>query len=104
VTDHGKTLQVVFYCSTSVVDRLVKNPRYPRIVSDYERSFAALGSLPSDVFLAPHPGFFHLDDKRKALEAGQWDAFVDSGEMRRYLAQSKVGFEKELAQQRADQR
>jgi len=101
VTDHGSTLQVVFYCSTTVVDRLVSNPRYPAIVADYQRTFRALHNLPCDVFLAPHPGFFHLVDKRKQLDAGKWDAFVDAGEMRRYVDQSQRDFEKELTQQKA---
>ena len=100
VTDHDRTLHVVFYCSTTVVDRLANNPRYPRIVQDYHRSFQALRDLPCDVFLAPHPGFFHLDEKRKRLDAGRVDAFVDSKEMRTYVEQSRESFEAQLAKER----
>jgi metallo-beta-lactamase class B len=100
ISSNGKTLHVVFYCSTTVVDRLVNNRRYPGIVADYERSFTVLRDLPCDVFLAPHPGFFHLDEKRKQLDAGRGDAFVDSTEMRKYVDDSRRSFEKDLAEQR----
>jgi metallo-beta-lactamase class B len=102
VTDHGKTFQVVFYCSTTVAaNNLVTNRATPRIVSDYEHSFAVLRELPCDVFLAPHPSFFHRDDKLTQLAAGRWDAFVDPGELRKFVDQSQQDFEHELAQQRA---
>ena len=94
VIDSGKTYQVVFYCSTSVVDKLVKNANYPNIVSDYERSFAELRKMPCDVFLAPHAEQFHLEEKLKA------GSFVDPTEMRNYVAQSEVAFQKRLAEER----
>ena len=36
--------------------RLVDNPRYPRIVDDYRRSFGVVRGLPCDLLLTPHPG------------------------------------------------
>jgi len=97
VSDRGKTYQVVFYCSTSVVDKLVHNAAYPNIVSDYEHSFAELKRMPCDVFLGPHAEFFHLDEKRKQLEAGKLDAFVDPVEMQRFVEDSERAFRKQLA-------
>ncbi|MCL1634195.1 subclass B3 metallo-beta-lactamase [Luteimonas sp. SX5] len=35
--------------------RLIDNPRYPRIVEDYRRSFATVRALPCDLLLTPHP-------------------------------------------------
>jgi len=99
VTDSGKTYQVVFYCSTTVVDKLVNNSAYPNIVSDYEHSFAELRKIPCDIFLAPHAGFFHLEEKRKQLEAGKLDAFVDPTEMQKYVDDSEREFRRELAAQ-----
>ena len=99
VSEGGKTYQVVFYCSTSVVDKLVNNSDYPGIVSDYMRSFAELRKMPCDVFLGPHAQFFNLDAKRKQLEAGKLDAFVDPTEMQKYVEQSEQSFRKELDQQ-----
>jgi len=36
--------------------RLLANPRYPRIVEDYRRTFATVRALPCDLLLTPHPG------------------------------------------------
>lgn len=36
--------------------RLLDNPRYPRIVEDFRRSFEVVRALPCDVLLTPHPG------------------------------------------------
>ncbi len=99
VDDSGKIYQVVFYCSTSVVDKLVNNSDYPNIVSDYMHSFTELRKMPCDVFLAPHAGFFHLEEKRKQLEAGNLDAFVDPTEMKKYVEESEQSFRKQLADQ-----
>jgi metallo-beta-lactamase class B len=99
VREGGKTYQVVFYCSTSVVDKLVNNLAYPNIVSDYERSFAELRTMPCDVFLAPHAEFFKLDEKRKQLDAGRVYAFVDPTEMKKHVEESERSFRKQLAEQ-----
>jgi metallo-beta-lactamase class B len=99
VSDGGKTYQTVFYCSTSVVDKLVNNSDYPAIVSDYMRSFIELRKIPCDVFLGPHAGFFKLDEKRKQLDAGKPDAFVDPTEMQKYVEESEKSFRDELKDQ-----
>jgi metallo-beta-lactamase class B len=99
VTDSGKTYQVVFYCSTSVVDKLVNNADYPGIVADYELSFALLKKIPCDVFLGSHAQFFRLEEKRRQLEAGKLDAFVDPSEMQKFVEESERDFRKELARQ-----
>jgi len=99
VSEAGKTYQVVFYCSTTVVEKLVNNSGYPEVVSDYERSFAKLRKIPCDVFLGPHAGFFKLDEKRKQLDAGKLDAFVDPTEMQKYVEESEAAFRKQLAEQ-----
>ena len=44
--------------------------------SDYERSFAQLRKMPCDVLLAPHAGFFNLEEKRRQLDPGKLDAFL----------------------------
>lgn len=101
-TDQGKPRRVVFYCSTSVVDRLVGNEKYPQIVSDYERSFGRLKGLECDVFLGPHPSFFNMAEKVARLKAGgsAVNPFVDSKEMGRYVEVSERGFRTELEKQR----
>jgi len=104
VQDSGKTYHVVFYCSTSVPGyRLIDNPKYPQIISDYVHSFARLRQLPCDVFLAPHAGFFHLKEKRARMGKGA-NPFVDSAEFRAFLDGSEQDFQRELNKQRADMR
>ncbi len=101
-TDAGKPYRVVFYCSTTVVDRLVGNVAYPSIVSDYERSFPALRALPADVFLAPHPMQFQMAAKRERMSAGAPNPFIDPSELRRYVDQSEQQFREALARERQE--
>ena len=102
VKANGKTYQAAIDCSTTVAgNQLVDNSKYPQIVSDYRHSFALLSALPCDVFLAPHPWFFDLEDKRKQLDAGKKDAFVDPSELRRFVQESEQDFDKELQRQEA---
>ena len=102
VNDAGETYHVVFFCSTSVPGyRLVDNPKYPQIASDYQHSFARLRQLPCDVFLAPHGGFFHLDEKRARLGKGGVNPFIDPTEFRAFLDDSQRDFESELKKQQA---
>lgn len=100
--DGNRPHNVVFYCSTSVVDRLVGNPGYPEIVKDYERTFAAMRVLESDVFLAPHPDFFQMEQKRKRMAAGGPNPFVDPSELRRFVEQSERQFRAELKKQQSE--
>jgi metallo-beta-lactamase class B len=100
-TDAGRAYRVVFYCSTSVVDRLVGNAGYPQIVSDYERTFAALRKLPADVFLGPHPDFFGMAEKRKRMAPGGPNPFVDPAEMAKYVDSSERQFRAALAKEQS---
>jgi metallo-beta-lactamase class B len=99
-TDAGKPYRVVFYCSTTVVDRLLGNTSYPSIVADYERSFPVLRELPSDVFLAPHPAQFNMLERRERATVGS-NPFIDPTELRRYVDQSEKQFREALAKEKA---
>ena len=102
VQESGRTYQVVFYCSTSVPGYpLLNNRLYPAIVSDYRHSFQVLRSLPCDVFLTNHTGFFHMDEKLAARKPGTPNPFVRPGELAAYADQSQQEFEQELAKQTA---
>ncbi|HXE32081.1 MAG TPA: subclass B3 metallo-beta-lactamase [Terriglobales bacterium] len=102
VTDHGKTYYVVIVGSASLLAsyRLRNNPRYPRIVSDYERTFRVLASLPCDIFLGSHGGFFDLKAKYAALGKSAANPFVDPDGYRKYVAAAHQAFEAGLAAQR----
>ena len=53
----GKTLHIAYVDSLGTPGyRLIGNPRYPHIVDDYRRTFAAVRALPCDLLLTPHPG------------------------------------------------
>ena len=53
----GSALRIAYVDSLSAPGyRLLANPRYPRIVQDYRRTFAAVRALPCDLLLTPHPG------------------------------------------------
>jgi metallo-beta-lactamase class B len=99
--DAGRMHNAVVYCSTTVAgNRLVANRAYPGIVADYRRSFAKLRALHADIFLANHPGFAHLDDKRARILPGRSNPFIDTGELSRFVAASERDFNAELARQR----
>jgi metallo-beta-lactamase class B len=52
----GQPLRIAYADSiTAPGYRLADNPRYPRIVDDYRRTFAAIRALPCDLLLTPHP-------------------------------------------------
>ena len=96
----GKTLNVVFDCSTSVPGwTLVHNRKYPAIASDYERSFATLRTLPCDIFLAPHPSFFKMEEKRARMKPGAPNPFINPGELRAFNDDSEKSFLEELEKQ-----
>ncbi len=100
VSDNRKIYQVVFYCSTTVAgNQLVNNAKHPGIVADYRHSFAVLRNLPCDVFLGPHPEFFHMNQKVKELASGNRNAFVDPAELKKFVADSEQAFQQELALQ-----
>lgn len=102
--DHGKTYHAVFVCSTSAPGyRLIHNPAYPNIVSDYQHTFATLRSLPCDVFLGAHGSFFSLLEKVAELKKNpDSNPFIDPAGYRQYLDHSQAAFEAELKQQRAE--
>ncbi|MGR4864490.1 CAU/MBL1b family subclass B3 metallo-beta-lactamase [Caulobacter sp. LARHSG274] len=102
VVDRGRPLNVTFPCSTSVAGNvLVGNKTYRTIVADYRASFATLKALPTDVMLPAHEEQGHLLDKRKKMLAGDVNAFIDPGELARFVTASEAAFDKELARQQS---
>lgn len=99
--ENGHRYNVLFLCSVSAPGyKLVNNPNYPNVVSDYEHSFTYLNSLPCDVFLGAHGVFFNLKEKRAAQIANpKPNPFIDPQELHAFLAQAQRDFETELKQQ-----
>ena len=102
ISDGEKTYDVVFVGSQSALDyKFVGEESYPGIAADFERSFAALKSLPCDVFLASHAWFFNFEKKREAQMRGVTpNPFVDPDGYKRYLADSEKEFREKVAKQK----
>lgn len=98
-------LEILFFCSGTVAaNSLVNPPQYEGIVEDYRATFAKAKTWTPDVFLANHPGFFDMEERRARQKAGAQDAFVDRGAFGVHLAALEAAFEKALAEQSAKSR
>jgi metallo-beta-lactamase class B len=101
--ENGRTLHVVIVGSPNVNPgyKLVNNKTYPQIADDYRHEFEVLKSLPCDVFLGAHGGYFGLAGKYSRWKAGDKDAFVDPAGYKAYIADREQAFESELKKQSA---
>jgi len=101
VTVAGKVRQAQVHCSSSVLPgyKLGKTETYPGQTADYEKSFATWKALPCEVFIASHGGFYGLAAKKKALDAGKADAFVDPAGCKAFLSRQEAAFRAELKKQ-----
>src|SRR5262249_46292024 len=72
VQDGGRTLNAVIIGSPNVNAgyRLVGDPNYPNQAQDYVKTFAVLKSLPCDLFLGAHGGYFGMLAKYDKMKAG----------------------------------
>jgi metallo-beta-lactamase class B len=102
VHDGARTLNVVIVGSPNVNPGyiLVDNQKYPRIAEDYVETFAVLKSLPCDVFLGAHGGYFRLKTKYKKMKAGAANPFIDPEGYKSYIADRENAFRKEWERQK----
>jgi len=102
-TESGRTLHAVIVGSPNVNAgyKLVGNKTYPRIAEDYKRGFKVLNSLPCDIFLGAHGGYFGLAAKYPRWKAGDRNAFIDPAGYKAYIADREKTFQAELARQHA---
>ena len=101
VEEGGRRLAVVFFSSATLFHEmpLVGNAEYPGIASDFERSYAFWTSVPCDIPLGPHVGFFGLADKRDRLARGETpNPFIDPGGWKRGIAEQQANFRRRMAQ------
>lgn len=99
------SLDAVIVSSASILDyRFVGKESYPGIAADFERTFATFKSLPVQIFLAPHGGFFDLAGKREraALGAGIRNPFVDPAGYQAWVARAEGAFLTELEKQKEE--
>lgn len=103
VRDGGKTYDVVIVGSPNVNPgfKLVNNPQYPQIASDYETMFRVLKSLPCDVFLGAHGNYYGMEAKYAKMDKGGPNPFIDPQGYRTYVDETEKRFRAELAKQQA---
>ena len=100
VDEGGQRLDVVFFSSSTLFEEtpLHGNKDYPGIAEDFDRSYAFWRSVPCDVFLAPHGGFFGLADKRdRALRGDTPNPFIDRVGWKRLIGEQEANFRRRLA-------
>jgi metallo-beta-lactamase class B len=98
--DRGQAYQVVFATSTTVNPgtKLIDNPKYPNVVSDWERTYAILESLAPGVWVSAHTNVFDMTGKLARRTTGQGaikpgnNPYVDPTGYRSFLATSRQRF------------
>jgi metallo-beta-lactamase class B len=101
IEEAGKTLHVVIVGSPNVNPgyKLIDNAKYPEIAADFTRQFQTLKSLPCDIFLGAHGGYFDLLEKYAKQQAGDTQVFIDPAGYQAYISERQQAFEAELARQ-----
>lgn len=103
VTDRGRALDVVFFPSANINPgvRLIGNTRYPRIVEDFQHSFATWKTLSCDVFLADHGDFYGMPKKyRRLQDDAAANPFIDPSGYRQFIAEAEQRFLQQLESER----
>jgi metallo-beta-lactamase class B len=102
ITAGGRIYNVVIVGSPNVNPgyKLVGNAAYRQIAEDYERMFRVLKSLPCDIFLGAHGGYFGLEQKYPLLKDGGANPFVDPDGYKNFVDQKERDFRTELAKQK----
>lgn len=103
VADNGKTYNVVIVGSPNVNPgyKLVNNAQYPQIAQDYEHTFQTLKSLPCDVFLGAHGGYYGMQEKFARIKTGGPNPFIDPEGYKSYVSDREQAFYAELKKQQA---
>ena len=105
VREKGKTYNVVIVGGPYVNPgyKLVNNKAYPSIAADYDHMFRVLNSLPCDIFLGAHGGYFDLEKKMADMHQGKENPFVDPKGYKKFIAEKERDFHQELAKQKRGQ-
>jgi metallo-beta-lactamase class B len=98
----GKSYDVVVIGSPNVNPgyRLVDNRAYPEIAEDFAKTFEVLKSLPCDVFLGAHGGYYGMIEKYERAKKGAANAFIDPEGYRSYVSLKERAFRDTLAAQK----
>lgn len=101
VKEGAKTYNVVIVGSPNVNAgyKLVGNALYPQIVTDFERTFKVLKSLPADIFLGAHGSYFNMEAKYARMKDGAALPFLDPDGYKKYVDEREKTFRNALAKQ-----
>jgi metallo-beta-lactamase class B len=102
IQEGGRKYMVLFPDGTSVNPgtRLIKDPSYPGILNDYQKTFKVLESLRPDIFLSYHAEFFDLEKKRVRMKKEGIKAWVDPQGYKQLIKQTKAAFEKKVEEEK----
>jgi metallo-beta-lactamase class B len=102
VDDAGKRLNTVIVGGPTLNPgyNLINDPKYPQMAADYKATFRTLKSLPCDLFLGAHGGYFDLLSKYAALKTSRINPFIDPAGYTAFVAAHERVFEAELARQK----
>ncbi|MGI4756546.1 MAG: MBL fold metallo-hydrolase, partial [Janthinobacterium lividum] len=75
---------------------------YPGIAEDFQHTLSLLRSLPCDVFLGAHGGYFNMLTKLKSYPQDGPHVFIDPAGYKAFVADSQAKFDKALSEQRTD--
>lgn len=90
----------VYYVGSKDLAQLVDNQDYPEIADDFAKTFEVLKSLPCDVFLGAHGGYYAMTARYDLLISGRPNAFVNADGYKKYVAEKEQAFHRTLAEQR----
>jgi metallo-beta-lactamase class B len=99
--EHGRDYNVVIVGSPNVNPgyKLASNTAYPQIASDFARAFQVLKSLPCDIFLGAHGGYYGLQEKFQKFGESATNPFIDPNGYREYVTEREQAFRRELQRQ-----
>ena len=102
IEEGGKRYNVVIVGSPNLNPgyKLVSNAEYPSIADDYARGFTVLKSLPCDIFLGAHGGYFDMDRKYARMTTEGVAAFIDPDGYANFVADRERAFRVELEKQK----
>jgi metallo-beta-lactamase class B len=98
-TEDGRSYNVVVVGSLSLnAANLGNNPAYPNIREDFVKSFKVMRSLPADVFVGSHNGFYQMTQKYARLQQGGANPFIDPAGYRSLIDASEKAFLDRIAE------
>jgi metallo-beta-lactamase class B len=101
--ENGKKYNVIIVDSLYVNPgyKLVHNKSYPTIAQDYKHTFQVLKSLPCDIFLGAHGGYFDLEKKYALINKRKTNPFIDPKGYQNLITLKEQDFYTELHKQEA---